>query len=272
MERQGGNPPLPDQSLHRPAMKTLAPVDFKAVVAKGCFVYCYLRKSDWTPYYVGIASVARRPTDPHSVKVPTERERIRVMRSGLTWEEACEWEVFYIAKYGLKRDGTGILRNLNLGGEGNKGFVHSEETKRQFSEDRKGKKRTTAQKEAMSAVAQVAHNTPSAKAAHARASAARPRSEEERAKTAASLRLRHLEKLAALGHTEESWAELKKQEKAAKRKQRNEERKAALSPEEVAAKKAEHGRKISLAQRKRYENPAERQAQSLRMKAVRAAA
>ena len=42
----------------------LTPVDFKAVAAKGCIVYCYLRSQDdengkkFSPYYVGVSLTA----------------------------------------------------------------------------------------------------------------------------------------------------------------------------------------------------------------------
>jgi hypothetical protein len=112
-------------------MKTLAPVDFKAVAAKGCFVYCYLRSKDTatakagTPYYIGIAYAknlnqrARRPFNKdHSCAVPGNPTLVRVLRSGLEHKESCRWERFYIAHYGHKLTG-GILRNINGGGDGN---------------------------------------------------------------------------------------------------------------------------------------------------------
>ena len=112
----------------------LKPVDFKAVAAKGCFVYCYLRE-DGTPYYVGLAGNSRRPTQRHrqhgkGVQIPADRARIRVMRSGLSREKACEWEKFYIARYGCKFNETGNLHNRTTGGdEGFIGGKHSEETR-----------------------------------------------------------------------------------------------------------------------------------------------
>ena len=44
-------------------MKTLKPVDFKAVAAKGAFVYCYLRSKNsktakaGSPYYIGLSLI-----------------------------------------------------------------------------------------------------------------------------------------------------------------------------------------------------------------------
>ena len=96
---------------------------FKAVAAKGAFVYCYLRTKDLTPYYVGVAAGTDpyRPIGKHNVAVPKDRKRIQILDSGLTFEEALEIEIFYIAKYGRKDIGTGILRNRTDGGEGRLG-------------------------------------------------------------------------------------------------------------------------------------------------------
>ena len=119
-------------------MKTLAPVDFKAVAAEGCFVYCYLRV-DGSPYYIGIAKKASRPKDRHNWRPPSCPSRIRVMRRGLTWAAAQQWERFYIARYGRKDIGTGILRNLTDGGEGSAGRVRSEAERRVISEKAKAR-------------------------------------------------------------------------------------------------------------------------------------
>ncbi len=53
----------------------------------------------------------------HSCKVPSDRTRIRILRQGLTREQADRWEVFYIARFGRKVDG-GILLNTREGGDG----------------------------------------------------------------------------------------------------------------------------------------------------------
>ena len=113
-------------------MKGLKPVDFKAVAAKGAFVYCYLRK-DGTPYYVGMASFAKRPFERHSVAKPSDRSLIRVLRSGLSTFDAFKWEMFYIHHFGRKDLGTGILRNLTDGGEGCTGHKQSQEHKERIA-------------------------------------------------------------------------------------------------------------------------------------------
>ena len=62
------------------------------------------------------------------------------MRSGLTHEEAQAWEQFYIAHYGRKDTGTGILRNQTDGGEtGGLGRVWTEEMRKKHSELSKGR-------------------------------------------------------------------------------------------------------------------------------------
>lgn len=114
----------------------LSLVDFKLTAAEGCYVYCYLRATG-APYYVGIASNARRPFGPHSCGVPRKHpERIRVMRKGLSWEEACRWEQFYIARYGRKDNETGILCNRTDGGEGLTGLVFTEEWRENIKKSR----------------------------------------------------------------------------------------------------------------------------------------
>jgi hypothetical protein len=89
------------------------------LAALGCFVYCYLR-ADGSPYYVGIAKLAHRPIKrlKSDTKPPRDHSRICVLRSGLTWDTAQDWERFYVARYGRKDLGTGILRNRTAGGDG----------------------------------------------------------------------------------------------------------------------------------------------------------
>jgi hypothetical protein len=116
----------------------LQPVDFKAVAAKGWYVYAYLNEQG-RPYYIGIGSTANRPFRPHNCEIPP-RERVCLLRSGLPSKQwAGEWEIFFIDHYGRMCEGTGTLENNARGGQtGSSGWVPSEETKKLISKRRKG--------------------------------------------------------------------------------------------------------------------------------------
>ena len=103
------------------------------------YVYGYFRE-DGTPYYIGKGTGYRATTQScHTVKVPADRSRIRILTGELSDEEAREWEKDLIALLGRKVDGSGCLRNLTLGGEGIAGFRFSEESKKRMSRSAKGK-------------------------------------------------------------------------------------------------------------------------------------
>ena len=136
----------------------LTPVDFKAVAAKGCFVYCYLRSKGgkhgkkFSPYYVGIATAATehnrrwRPFASHpGHHIPADVAFVRVLKSGLTKEQAEAWEIRFVARYGLVVEG-GILHNKNYGGGSNAGFKHSEQRRAQVSKQMKGNQHTKGRK------------------------------------------------------------------------------------------------------------------------------
>jgi len=123
------------------------------------YTYLWLRE-DGTPYYVGKGS-GNRAYIPygHRVKMPP-KERI-IIQGFDTEEDALLAEIFLIAVYGRIDNGTGCLANLTDGGQNppsKLGFKHSEETRKHFSEVRKGdgnprgmlgKHQTEKQKEAM---------------------------------------------------------------------------------------------------------------------------
>lgn len=111
----------------------------------GVFVYCYLSKN-LKPYYIGVASTSKRPIAPHSFKVPKDRRLIRIMKSGLTWDQAAEWEKRFIAHFGRKDKGTGCLWNMTDGGEGRFGCALSDETKEAISLAHRGSAEEAANK------------------------------------------------------------------------------------------------------------------------------
>lgn len=138
-------------------MTHLKPPDLRSVAAGGSYVYCYLRSRcsntarARTPYYIGIASSADRPLHKnHNAPVPLDKSLIRVMRHGLTWEEASVWESFYIARYGRKDNGTGILLNLTDGGDGAKGAIRTEQQRENYRAASTGRRHSEEAKKKLS--------------------------------------------------------------------------------------------------------------------------
>ena len=119
--------------------------NFRKVASEGCYVYAYLRprSSDHgkagSPYYVGKATSAGRPfeVETHSVPVPKNRRMVRVLASGLTNQEALDFEIRFISHYGRIDIGSGrkILRNMTPGGDDGPGF--SDETRQKRIDSQK---------------------------------------------------------------------------------------------------------------------------------------
>ena len=111
---------------------------------KSYYVYAYLRE-DQTPYYIG-KGIDRRAYQAHKRKngsdmLPDDTSRIKLLHENLSEKQAFDLEKELIVKYGRKDLGTGILRNLTEGGEGNRrtGWNHSEEAKLAMSKAKIGK-------------------------------------------------------------------------------------------------------------------------------------
>lgn len=102
------------------------------------YVYAYLRK-DGTPYYIGKGKDKRAFNNrARSVSTPKDRSRIILLESNLTEIGALALERRYIAWYGRKNTGTGILRNKTDGGDGCSGMKFPEESKIILSKAKKG--------------------------------------------------------------------------------------------------------------------------------------
>lgn len=117
------------------------------------YTYAYLR-DDRTPYYIGkgITNRAylkhRRKKGSHN---PPPKERILILKTNLTEDEAFKHEKYMIAVFGRKDLGTGILYNFTDGGQGSSGRKHSDYTKQKIKDKRKHQIISDETKEKMSA-------------------------------------------------------------------------------------------------------------------------
>ena len=102
------------------------------------YTYAYLRE-DRTPYYIGKGSGNRVYKKDRRIKPPKDKSRIIFLKKNLLEEEAFRHEIYMIAVFGRKDNGTGILHNRTNGGEGVSGAIKSEEIRKKISEaTRKG--------------------------------------------------------------------------------------------------------------------------------------
>ena len=99
------------------------------------YTYAWLRL-DGTPYYIGKGSYGRA-FDRRRRYCPSP-DRILILKKNLTEEEAFKHEIYMISIFGRKDIGTGILHNKTNGGEGAKGYKHTEENKKLIGDSQRG--------------------------------------------------------------------------------------------------------------------------------------
>jgi hypothetical protein len=105
---------------------------------KRFYTYAYLRENK-TPYYIGKGQRKRiYQSKGKPCSIPKDKNRIIFLKQNLTEEEAFKHEIYMISVFGRKCD-NGILLNKSIGGQGSSGFSPSEETRKIWSQQRKGK-------------------------------------------------------------------------------------------------------------------------------------
>ena len=107
-------------------------------------VYRHIRLDKNEVFYIGIGEFESRAYDKifrtkYWKNVAKKGYEIEILFRDLTWEDACQKERELITLYGRKDLGLGSLVNLTDGGQGPKGVIRSEETRKKISESRKGK-------------------------------------------------------------------------------------------------------------------------------------
>ncbi len=102
---------------------------------------------DGKPYYIGKGSGNRAYSGKgRNCNTPTDVSRILILKRNLTEEEAFKHEIYMIAVFGKKCDGTGILRNVSDGGSappkicGDKHHMKTPEYRKRVSEKLTGRK------------------------------------------------------------------------------------------------------------------------------------
>lgn len=117
-------------------------------MANDFYVYAWLRPCG-TPFYIGKGRGDRDKLRTRNNKIFTRtlakiekdggRATVVRIHENLSEFQALSLEIAEIAKWGRRCDGTGVLANLTLGGEGMSGFVFSDEAKKKMSAAKKGK-------------------------------------------------------------------------------------------------------------------------------------
>lgn len=108
-------------------------------------VYCHRRLDNNKIFYIGIGYKHRSEDKNNRNKywnniVNKSEYSVEILRENLSWEEACELEIFLISLYGRKDLNTGCLCNLTDGGEGSYGRKISEETRKKLGKGKENNK------------------------------------------------------------------------------------------------------------------------------------
>lgn len=123
------------------------------------YVYRHIRLDLNEPFYIGIGGISKHDNYRRAYNkvyrsswwkniVNKTEYSVEIIFDEVTTDFAKEKEAEFIALYGRKDLGTGCLANLTDGGEGDKGFRHTQQSKNRLSAAKKGKPLPKATQEA----------------------------------------------------------------------------------------------------------------------------
>jgi hypothetical protein len=97
-------------------------------------LYRHIRQDKNELFYIGIGESESRASEKRGrtaawKNIAKKGYDIEVLFDDLSWEQACEKEIEFIALYGRRGNKTGTLVNMTDGGEGTIGYRHSDITK-----------------------------------------------------------------------------------------------------------------------------------------------
>jgi hypothetical protein len=128
------------------------------------YVYAHKRLDNKNVFYIGIGSLSNFKRAYQVDKRNEHWKRIynktmisvEILLTDLTWEEANSWESYLIGLHGRTNNNTGSLCNMTNGGDGVRGWVATEETRKRMSESKKGFRHTEENK----LLNKIAHSKP----------------------------------------------------------------------------------------------------------------
>lgn len=115
------------------------------MVANFC-VYFHINPLKNEVFYVGMGKMSRPYSDGDRSEwwhrtVQKYGKIVDLVHENLTWKDACQWEMYYIRRFGRRDLGLGTLVNMTDGGDGVLGLHHSTKTKIKLSEFFNGRPR-----------------------------------------------------------------------------------------------------------------------------------
>ena len=117
------------------------------------YVYRHIRLDKNEPFYIGIGedkieqeykykrAYNQRKRNQYWKNIISKTSyKVEILEEDLSWEEACKKEIWWISFYGRADLGKGPLVNMTDGGDGTRGYLTTNETRKKLSVSGLGRK------------------------------------------------------------------------------------------------------------------------------------